>query len=116
MNKRARRVLVGIDEVGRGPLAGPVAVCAVVLKKKLPRDFFKGLKNSKVLSEKAREVLFRRAHEARERGLIDFAVSFSGARFIAAYGISKAVHSCISRSLRRLKALPTHSRVLLDGS
>jgi ribonuclease HII len=49
------RLVAGIDEVGRGPLAGPVTVVAVVLD---PRSTPKGLADSKKLTEKRREILF----------------------------------------------------------
>lgn len=47
--------IAGVDEVGRGPIAGPVIACAVIL----PADFcVAGVKDSKQLSEKKRESLF----------------------------------------------------------
>ena len=62
---------IGIDEVGRGPLAGPVAVCAFLMKddsflenqkeKKLPK-----LKDSKKLSKKQREVWFEFLKKQKE--------------------------------------------------
>jgi len=116
MNKKVDKALVGIDEVGRGPLAGPVAVCAVVVKRRLPRDFFVELKNSKALSERSRDVWYKQALLAKRKRLIDFIVSFSNARYIDRYGISTAVHICIARALRRLKISPENSRILLDGS
>lgn len=45
----------GVDEVGRGPLAGPVVACAVILD---PNNPIEGIKDSKALSEKKREVLY----------------------------------------------------------
>lgn len=53
------RIIVGIDEAGRGPLAGPVVAAAVALKldARLPRNMF-GLDDSKKLSESTREQLF----------------------------------------------------------
>jgi len=109
-------MLAGVDEVGRGPIAGPVTVCAVVLKKPLPRRFFSGIRNSKAISQSSREEWYTRARALRHKGILDFAVSFSGERFIDRHGISKAVHLSIARSLRRLKISPAHSRILLDGS
>ncbi|MBT1538021.1 ribonuclease HII [Ralstonia solanacearum] len=53
--KRARRILCGVDEAGRGPLAGPVMAGAVVLN---PRKPIKGLADSKVLTAKKREALY----------------------------------------------------------
>ncbi len=52
-------VICGIDEVGRGPLAGPVvAACVVIPKEKRELDFIADIKDSKKLSEKKREYLF----------------------------------------------------------
>ena len=47
--------VAGVDEVGRGPLAGPVVCCAVIMPKE---DFIDGVDDSKKLSEKKREALF----------------------------------------------------------
>jgi ribonuclease HII len=49
-----RRLTIGIDEAGRGPLAGPVVSAAVIIKKKI-----EGIKDSKVLTPKARDILFK---------------------------------------------------------
>ena len=48
-------LIAGVDEVGRGPLAGPVIACAVILP---TEHSIKGLKDSKKLSKKKREELF----------------------------------------------------------
>ena len=50
------RLIAGVDEAGRGPLAGPVVAGAVILKE---GEFIQGLNDSKKLSEKKREELFR---------------------------------------------------------
>jgi len=50
------RVIVGIDEVGRGPLAGPVVAAAVILPEEQP--WFSGIKDSKKISAKKREALY----------------------------------------------------------
>ena len=48
-------LVAGIDEVGRGPLVGPVVACAVIL----PKDFYmEDINDSKKLSEKKREMLY----------------------------------------------------------
>lgn len=54
------RLVAGVDEAGRGPLAGPVVVAAVILD---PRRTIAGLDDSKKLSEKRREALFPRIRE-----------------------------------------------------
>ncbi len=54
----------GLDEVGRGPLAGPVvAACVIIPKNKRKLDFIESIKDSKKLSEKKREDLYRRITE-----------------------------------------------------
>jgi ribonuclease HII len=55
MIPRVTKIVAGVDEAGRGPLAGPVVVAAVVLDPDRPLD---GLDDSKKLSEKRREALF----------------------------------------------------------
>jgi ribonuclease HII len=55
MNPRVTEIVAGVDEAGRGPLAGPVVIAAVVLDPDKPLD---GLDDSKKLSEKRREALF----------------------------------------------------------
>jgi len=53
--KKSYRMICGIDEAGRGPLAGPVFAAAVILP---PGQMIEGLNDSKKLSEKKREALF----------------------------------------------------------
>jgi len=58
--KTNRAFAVGIDEAGRGPLAGPVVAAAVILDPKRP---IRGLKDSKILTAKKREKLYKLIHE-----------------------------------------------------
>ena len=53
--KRVHRILCGVDEAGRGPLAGPVTAAAVILD---PRKPIAGLADSKILTAKKREALY----------------------------------------------------------
>jgi len=109
-------MLVGVDEVGRGPLAGPVTVCAVVCKKSLPRGFLKGIRNSKALSEQARLAWYKKVLAARKAGTLDFVTASSSALYIDTHGISAALRRAIRRALVRIKLEPSRSKVLLDGS
>ena len=75
MKKRAPKYFIGIDEVGRGPLAGPVAVGVVKLKVeslKVHIRWTQGLRDSKKLSPKAREAWFVKIEEAREEGWLEY--------------------------------------------
>jgi len=53
--EQGKHAIAGVDEAGRGPLAGPVTAAAVILD---PENFPKGLNDSKKLTEKKRELLF----------------------------------------------------------
>ncbi|MDP2704826.1 MAG: ribonuclease HII [Patescibacteria group bacterium] len=104
--------IVGIDEAGRGPLAGPVSVGAVVVPVGFPKAFFKHIRNSKALSLAKREEWFSKLKKQK----ILYSVSFSSSVTIDKKGIAKAVRLCIARLLKRLKVNPKRSLVLLDGS
>lgn len=51
------KFIIGIDEVGRGPIAGPVTICACMISSDIAKEY-KGIKDSKKLSEKRREEIF----------------------------------------------------------
>ncbi len=106
--------IIGIDEAGRGPLAGPVAVGAVKIPSDFNKNFFKSIQDSKKLSSSERELWFALALEARKEGLLDFAVSLVSERVIDRKGISYAVRLGIKRSLTALGAT-IDSQVFLDG-
>ena len=106
--------VVGIDEAGRGPLAGPVAVGAVAISSSFKKNFFKSIKDSKKLSPSDRELWFALALDARKEGLLDFAVSLVSEKVIDRRGISYAVRLGIKRSLAAL-GVSADSQVYLDG-
>ncbi len=115
----ARTHLIGIDEAGRGPLAGPIAVGAFSVRSKDTLKKFKGVKDSKQLSELQREEWFKRIKEERNNGMIGFAVSFSSAEVIDTKGITHATRAALNRCLKRLEKhdfAARKSRILLDGS
>lgn len=99
--------LAGVDEVGRGPLAGPVVACAVVM----PADLraIAGVDDSKQLDAKERE---RLAVLIRKRALAT-AVAAASVREIDRLNIYHATSLAIRRALDRLSVRPDH--VVLDG-
>jgi ribonuclease HII len=111
--------LIGIDEAGRGPLAGPIAVGAFSIKSKDILKKFKGVKDSKQLSEKQREEWFKQIKNEKAKGKISFAVSFSSAGTIDTKGLTHATKAALNRCLKRLEKhgfAAKNSRILLDGS
>lgn len=108
--------LIGIDEAGRGPLAGPVAVGAVIVPSAFEWHLADGAKDSKQMTEKARETMYERLCTLREEGILDFAVAFSSASVIDKRGIAYAVSDALARALVKAGASPDISEIRLDGS
>jgi ribonuclease HII len=101
-------LLAGVDEVGRGPLAGPVVACAVVM----PGDgrAIRGVDDSKELSREQRERLATRIH-ARA---IAVAIGAASVREIDRLNILQATVLAMRRAITRLSVVPHH--VLIDGT
>lgn len=106
--------VIGIDEAGRGPLAGPVSVGAVKIKRDFNKKFFRGIKDSKKLSAEDRELWFELALEAKRKGELDFAVSLVSEITIDKHGISFAIRQGIKRCLQKIQADPK-DQIFLDG-
>ena len=110
-----KRVL-GVDEAGRGPLAGPIAVGLVMV----PEGFsvareFRGVRDSKQLSENAREEFYAMLRGRAKNGDVSFCVRFSHAPVIDRRGITRATENAITRGIRFLAPSPADVRILLDG-
>jgi ribonuclease HII len=111
--------LIGIDEVGRGPLAGPVCVGICVIKKdrlKKARRFFKNFKDSKKLSEKQRYEWLEKIKKAEQDGLVFYTAQFSSEKMIDKKGISFAIKSAMNKCLNFCNLKPEDTKILLDGS
>jgi ribonuclease HII len=105
---KGHKVVAGLDEVGRGPIAGPVIAAAVVLPP--GQQPIEGLRDSKLLSAKQRE---RLAVEIR-RAALAYAVGAASVREIDRLNIRRAAALAMSRALERLPERPDH--ILLDGN
>ncbi|WP_198305625.1 ribonuclease HII [Arcobacter vandammei] len=96
--------LCGIDEAGRGPLAGPLVVAGVVLF-----DEISGLNDSKKLSEKKREKLFDEILEKSKNHIV-----FKSAKEIDEFGISACLKSSILEIMQNLEKFS--DSFLMDGN
>lgn len=99
---------MGLDEVGRGALAGPLMVGAVLLRQE--RDVPSGLDDSKRLRPRQREQLVPRITEWCD----DFAVGAASAREVDELGLTVALRVAANRALEKLRTSPTD--ILLDGA
>lgn len=107
--------IAGIDEAGRGPLAGPVSVGIVVIPTGFKKTFFKGIKDSKQLSADERELWYSLALEAKKRGELDFHVALISEKVIDRHGITYALRLGIKRCLEKI-SLTLDSQIFLDGA
>jgi ribonuclease HII len=108
--------IVGIDEVGRGPLAGPVTVCACRVRASFNTRHFRGIKDSKQLSPAQREKWFLKISSLKEKGELDFAFFSVDAPEIDKNGIVPAIRRAMRESLEALALDPRSTRILLDGA
>jgi len=114
------RFLIGIDEVGRGPLAGPVAVCAFCLKEEILEDFIKEIfggkiRDSKKMTKKKREEIAEIVTKKKKEGLLDFKISTAEASVIDKYGINPSIKKSLEKSILGLDLDPKSVIVFLDG-
>jgi ribonuclease HII len=98
--------VAGVDEVGRGPLCGPVTAAAVILN---PAHIPEGLNDSKKLTAARRRVL-----AAEIMACADYCVAHASVEEIDALNILQASHLAMCRALAGLKTVPDH--VLVDGN
>ncbi len=113
------KYIIGVDEVGRGPLAGPVAVGVVKLKVEILKattKWGKGFRDSKKLSAKAREAWLVKINEARCDGWLDYAVAFVSASVIDKKGLSYSIRTAIWKALGAIEHDTKETKVLLDGA
>jgi ribonuclease HII len=119
MKRREFKYLIGIDEVGRGPIAGPVAVGAFLFTSIESSKLFKKVKESKQLSEKKRDVWYADILDAKKKSLIDFVVTFQSNKVIDTRGISFAIKNALKISINKLakrnRIKAQEVLVLLDG-
>ncbi len=111
-----QKYIIGIDEVGRGPLAGPVTVAAIAATANFQKNFKVKLKDSKKLSPKQREIWFKFVKENK----IPFVVANVWPKTIDKINISRAANLAATRAARKLitnnKQLTTKNlKIFLDG-
>ncbi|PCI38736.1 MAG: ribonuclease HII [Elusimicrobia bacterium] len=103
--------LVGVDEAGRGPLAGPVVSAAVILPEK-PSQALKEIKDSKKLTPMMRE----RLYEVVRENAVCTAVGWAGPREVDRFNILQATFLSMKRALNRIQLPLEDSLVVVDGN
>lgn len=98
--------VAGVDEVGRGPLCGPVTAAAVILD---PLNIPDGLNDSKKLTAKRREVLYEALMQCAQ-----VSIAHASVEEIDCFNILRASHLAMERAVAGLTQTPDH--VLIDGN
>lgn len=114
--------MVGIDEVGRGPLAGPVTVAAVTATEAFWRSAAAlpvPLRDSKRLSPRQREAWFRHVRTEAVRGTVRYALAGVSAPVIDRVNVTRAANRAATRAFKRLVSSMEYKvsgvNVILDG-
>lgn len=106
--------IAGIDEVGRGPLAGPVVAAAVVLPRRVPGALAALIDDSKKLSAAQREAAFAALMAARDAGRVEIALGAASVAEIGRINILRASLLAMRRAVLRLPEVP--DLALVDGN
>jgi len=106
--------VAGVDEAGRGPLAGPVLAAAVVFPRGVPLALAGLLDDSKRLTAARRDLAFAALLGAAARGEVDFAIAAASAAEIGQLNILHAAHLAMVRAVARLRLPP--DLALVDGN
>ena len=101
------KAICGVDEAGRGPLAGPVCAAAVILP---PDCVIDGLNDSKKLSEKKREALF----DVIKNEALAFSIAMASEKEIDEINILQATFLAMKRAVDSLSIKPDY--ILVDGN
>jgi ribonuclease HII len=102
------RLIAGVDEVGRGSIAGPVVAAAVILPAKLKATWLDEVRDSKELSPAKRELLSKHIREAA----ISFGIGAVSHRFIDMRGIVRASKLAMKQAIEKLSPAPQY--LLID--
>jgi ribonuclease HII len=97
--KNNAKYIIGIDEAGRGPLAGPVSVGVVLVPADFDWDLIPGVGDSKQVSERNRGIIFKRAQELQKSGQLHYKVVMVSAKIIDKKGIVFAINSAMKTAL-----------------
>jgi ribonuclease HII len=115
IERRCAGLVCGIDEAGRGPLAGPVVAAAVVLDaRRFPRTLRDGLDDSKVLAIEEREACYRALQRCLDRGAACIGVGSASVAEIDRINILRAALLAMARAVAVLGVCP--DTALVDGN
>ena len=115
IEKELQSPVIGLDEVGRGPLAGPVISCGCYFKNyTIQEDFYKLIGDSKKLSEKKRKVSFKFLQNLKKEGIIDYHLGIANVEEIDTLNILGATKLSMKRVVDKFDLKNAH--LIIDGN
>ena len=105
------KYIIGIDEAGRGPLAGPVSVGVAMVPSEFDWDVIPGVNDSKKLTEKKREEIFEIAKKLKKEGKLTYSVSLVSAKLVDTKGIVPCVTSGMHRAINKVMNDPINCAI-----
>ncbi len=115
IEKEIGQPVIGLDEVGRGPLAGPVISCGCYFKNYTIREEFANLiGDSKKLSEKKRELSFKFIQNLKKEGIIDYHLGIASVDEIDNLNILEATKLSMKRVVDKFDIKNAH--LIIDGN
>ncbi|MFH1582529.1 MAG: ribonuclease HII [bacterium] len=111
IRKLGFKKVIGLDEAGRGPLAGPVVAAAVMVKTHKQKMFFPGINDSKKMNPKNREKIFKLLINHSN---IKWGIGKVSERVIDKINILKATKLAMKRAIKNMKTKPDF--LILDGN
>ncbi len=109
LHKNGYRLIAGVDEAGRGPLAGPVVAAAVILPDEIESHLLAGIRDSKQLNENTREHFYRLLTRLAK----NYAIGQASPREIEEINIRQASLLAMKRAIEKLNLSPDY--ILVDG-
>ena len=115
IEKNLKGKIIGLDEVGRGPLAGPVISCAFIfLDYNIAEETLLLIDDSKKLSIKKKEVVFKKIIELKKINKIRYKLGMSNVNEIDKYNILEATKISMRRAIKKLNI--SKAQLIIDGN
>ena len=115
LEKLFKQPVIGVDEVGRGPLAGPVVSCACIFfNNSLPIEKLHLINDSKKLSSIQRQKALKFLLKMKKENILDFQIGSASVEEIDRLNILNAVIFSMKRAIKKLKQ--KHGTIIIDGN
>ena len=115
IEKKFEQPVIGIDEVGRGPLAGPVVCCAFIFfDNKINDKELYFIDDSKKLSKKKRILAIKEIYKLKKNNKIQFSLGIASVEEIDKYNILEATKISMRRAVKKINLPPTN--LIIDGN